>query len=78
MSERPRVTTLILFRHGEFAAFDSDDKQIPQLQTKSAIELWCDQAEANGYDVDRCHVHLLNGISGVIERDEHVKLVLKG
>ena len=54
MSERRKVSQMILFIDGAIAAFDEAGEQIPELQDMSAIELWGLYAEAAGFDVDGC------------------------
>ncbi len=53
---RRRVPLMMMFSNGAIAAFDERDEQIPELQMRSAIELWAEYAAANGFDVDGCEV----------------------
>lgn len=63
-----KVKTLILFGNGLFAAFDENDQQIPELQSKSAIELWSDFAEESGFDVEGCTAKTSLGEPQIITR----------
>jgi len=48
------VKTMMLFSNGSIAAFDEQGNQIPELQSKSAIELWAEFALRNGWGVSGC------------------------
>ena len=54
MTDRKHVTRMMLFANGSIAAFDAQAQQIPELQMRSAIELWAEYAVAAGWDVDGC------------------------
>lgn len=79
VKERPKVKNLILYSNGLFAACDEHGQQIPELQSKSVIELWCEFAALAGFDTDGCVVKMQSpggpGVEGVIRSDfDGVKL----
>ena len=51
---RRRIASIMLFANGQIAAFDENDQQIPEMQMRSAIELWAEYASASGFDVIGC------------------------
>ena len=62
-----------MFSNGMFAVFDEKGEQIPEMQSKTAIELWCEFAAASGFDAEGCTVKMQApggpGIEGRIETD---------
>jgi hypothetical protein len=52
------VKTMMLFANGNIAAFDDKGNQIPELQEKSAIELWAEFAKRIGYKVEGCECRM--------------------
>lgn len=51
---RRRIASMMLFANGQIAAFDEHEQPIPEMQMRSAIELWAEYASASGFDVAGC------------------------
>lgn len=51
---RRRIASMLLYANGKIAALDEHGEQIPQMQMRSAIELWAEYASASGFDVVGC------------------------
>jgi len=64
--ERPKAKTMMLFANGNIAVFDESGNQISGLQSRTAIELFAEWADANGFDVEGCEfrVQAPNGDGG--------------
>lgn len=60
-----KVKTVLLFANGNIAAFNENEKQIPLLQMRSAIELFTEYASQVGFEVDGCEFRVGTG-SGTI------------
>ena len=62
-----------MFSNGMFAAFDESGEQIAEMQSKTAIQLWCEFAAEAGFDAEGCTVKMQApggpGIEGKIETD---------
>jgi hypothetical protein len=54
---KPKVATVMLSDHGLVAAFDTDGKQIPELQIPF-YELWAKHASALGYDLSQASMEM--------------------
>lgn len=67
MSEKKKLSTLMIFGGGQIACFDTDDKQVGELQT-SAITLWAQHAEKLGYNIEGLRVETPQG-NLVMRRD---------
>ena len=59
---KPKVKSAMFCGNGNIAAFDEANEQIPELQRRSAIELWASDAASRGYDVVGCEVRTLYGM----------------
>ena len=70
-----KVENLIMFSNGAFVAFDKNGQQIAELQSKTAIDLWCRFATESGFDVVGCVVKMQApggpGIEGKIQTDSN-------
>jgi len=51
-STKPHVETVFLLASGDIAAFTASGQQIPELQQKTAIDLFADRAITLGYSMD--------------------------
>lgn len=60
-----KVKTVLLFANGNIAAFNEKDEQIPELQIRSAIQLFAEYAVQAGFEVDGCEFRVGTG-SGII------------
>jgi hypothetical protein len=51
-----KITSMMMFHNGSFAAFDENGKQVPEMQALTAVDLWIDRAVQAGFDVKGCKV----------------------
>lgn len=75
MSENRKIQSLLVFENSMFAAF-SGEEQVPELQSKSAIELWIEDAVAKGFDVDGCEVRCGRFVFEVRKKEDGTFAVL--
>lgn len=54
-----KVKSVLFYRNGAVAAFDEDDKQIPELQRLNLYELWKSFAQVRGFDVSECEMNAI-------------------
>ena len=66
-----KVSQLLLFANGQFAAFDEGGKQIPEIAAKTAIELVAEYHGHGGFDFNGCEFSTQRpdgeGLKGKIE-----------
>lgn len=60
-SQRPRITSVMIFDNGMVAAFNEHGDQVPRLQEKSVVDLWVAQAIEEGCDINGCDILVGNG-----------------
>jgi sulfur relay (sulfurtransferase) complex TusBCD TusD component (DsrE family) len=58
-----KIKRMFLYSNGNIAAIDTQGRQVPDLQYKTAIQLWAEFATKLGYDVEgcSCNVRMANG-----------------